>query len=73
MTWPPNENARVAAACAILDRGYGRPAQAIEHDTPPVVPDDNPDLLALCRQIALALYFAGKEADELHNGCKPDT
>jgi hypothetical protein len=33
-------NARVAAASAILDRGYGKPAQAIEHgnlDNAPLV------------------------------------
>lgn len=26
-----SDNARVAAACAIIDRGYGKPRQAIEH------------------------------------------
>jgi hypothetical protein len=26
-----SESARVAAACALLDRGYGRPKQALEH------------------------------------------
>jgi hypothetical protein len=26
-----SEAARVAAACALLDRGYGRPKQALEH------------------------------------------
>jgi hypothetical protein len=26
-----SEAARVAAACALLDRGYGRPKQAVEH------------------------------------------
>lgn len=29
-----SESARVAAATAILDRGYGRPRQAVEHSGP---------------------------------------
>ena len=29
-----SEAARVAAACAILDRGYGKPRQAVEHSGP---------------------------------------
>lgn len=29
-----SESARVSAATALLDRGYGRPAQAIEHSGP---------------------------------------
>jgi hypothetical protein len=29
-----NESARVAAAQAVLDRGWGRPVQALEHSGP---------------------------------------
>jgi hypothetical protein len=29
-----SESARVSAACAILDRTFGRPAQAVTHDGP---------------------------------------
>ena len=33
-----SEAARVSAACAILDRTHGRPAQALQHDGVPEYP-----------------------------------
>lgn len=33
-TMGQSESARVSAASAILDRGYGKPAQSLEHSSP---------------------------------------
>ncbi len=53
-------SARVAAACAVLDRGYGRPIQATEisgKDGGPIEFDDLTDL-ELVRRIHFALDSA---------------
>jgi hypothetical protein len=67
------ETARVAAADKLLDRAYGRPAQALRH----AGPDDGPievakpieqvlDFSVLDREAKLALRMALKAATEKH-------
>jgi hypothetical protein len=40
-----SEAARVSAACAILDRTHGRPAQALQHDG---IPSAGPTRIVIC-------------------------
>lgn len=59
--------ARVSAACAVLDRGYGRPTQQLQHaghDGGPARIGDEVSNLELARRIAFLLATADRE----HNG-----
>ncbi len=57
--------ARVSAAVALLDRGWGKPTQMIADDPegePLAVETDQRDIRELARETALILYRADKEA-----------
>jgi len=58
-------SARVTAACAILDRGYGKPAQfmELEHNVPAT--DEKVNLLALARKVALILRLGDQALDRM--------
>ncbi len=54
--------ARVAAAVALLDRGWGRPTTMLAVEPVEVrIKGEKPDLIDTARRIALILYQAGKE------------
>ncbi len=64
--------ARVAASCALLDRGWGKPTQMIAGD-PDGAPikteavDRSPEaLLDLCRRIAFILEGGAREQEKKH-------
>jgi len=57
--------ARVSAAIAILDRGYGKPAQQLEHTGPGGSPlETRLDPLEIARTIAFILSKAAKAVDK---------
>lgn len=56
--------ARVSAATAILDRGYGKPTQALEHTDQTTDPVDSLSAFELARQIAFLLAKGAHEKEE---------
>jgi|GEM_PF-6805856 len=60
-------SARVAACCAILDRGYGRPAQQLEHTGKDGTPleQPQPSMLEAARRLAYVLTAGAQEAQSI--------
>lgn len=56
--------ARVSAACAILDRGFGRPAQQLQHSGLSSVGDLASELDAARRRVRIAELEAKRHAQE---------
>lgn len=54
------ESARVSAACALLDRGYGKPSQMIESPVVPPGMTDDINMMELARRVAFLLVMGEK-------------
>ncbi len=61
-------SARVSAACALLDRAYGKPTQTLEHDMPVLEKDSPINVLVTARQVAVVLDLAKRELDRAESG-----
>ena len=55
--------ARVSAACALLDRGYGKPTQMIEGMVP-TDPIGDQDIMELARRVAFMLHMGAMVMDK---------